>query len=274
MEGRGCGTPRLPTCTPLKTGAAPLSLSGIMDKYQEQPHLLDPHLADVQRVLDMFMHQNLKDHETWETRYVLLLWLSVTCLIPFDFSRLDGDLLTRPGQARVSTMDRILQVAQSYLVVSDKARDAAAVLVSRFVTRPDVKQKKMAGFLDWSLCTLANSSFQTIEGVIAMDGTLQALTLPHSDSLTSAAVTHVVPHGRHVQQQQQNCMKARCLDGCRLPDSNQTLLRKLGVKLAQRLGLTFLKPRLAKWRLVDRAVTRSPSLVSFQEWASSVGSPT
>lgn len=33
----------------------------------------------------------------------------------------------------------------------------------------------MAGFLDWSLCTLARSSFQTMEGVIAMDGTLQAL---------------------------------------------------------------------------------------------------
>lgn len=45
----------------------------------------------------------------------------------------------------------------------------------RFVTRPDVKQKKMASFLDWSLCTLACSSFQTIEGVIAMDGMLQAL---------------------------------------------------------------------------------------------------
>lgn len=45
----------------------------------------------------------------------------------------------------------------------------------RFVTRPDVKQKKMAGFLDWSLHTLARSSFQTIEGVIAMDGMLQAL---------------------------------------------------------------------------------------------------
>lgn len=45
----------------------------------------------------------------------------------------------------------------------------------RFVTRPDVQQKKMAGFLDKSLCTLSRSSFQTIEGVIAMDGTLQAL---------------------------------------------------------------------------------------------------
>lgn len=40
----------------------------------------------------------------------------------------------------------------------------------------------------------------------------------------------------------------RCLDGCRLPESNQTLLRKLGVKLVQRLGLTFLRPRVAKWR--------------------------
>lgn len=44
----------------------------------------------------------------------------------------------------------------------------------RFITRPDVKQK-MADFLDWSLCTLARSSFQTIEGVITMDGMLQAL---------------------------------------------------------------------------------------------------
>lgn len=45
----------------------------------------------------------------------------------------------------------------------------------------------------------------------------------------------------------------RCLDGCRIPDSNQTVLRKLGVKLVQRLGLTFLKPRVAKWRWVDLA---------------------
>ncbi|XP_021565252.1 tubulin-specific chaperone D-like, partial [Carlito syrichta] len=92
---------------------------------------LFPHeVADVEPVLDMFADQNPKDHETWETRYMLLLWLSVTCLIPFDFSRLDGNLLTQPGQTRMSIMDRILQIAESYLLVSDKARDAAAVLVS------------------------------------------------------------------------------------------------------------------------------------------------
>nr|XP_045746113.2 tubulin-specific chaperone D [Mirounga angustirostris] len=255
----------------------------IMDKYQEQPHLLDPHLewmmnllldivqdktsptdlihlafkflyiitkvrgyktflrlfphevSDVQPVLDMFTNQNPRDHETWETRYMLLLWLSVTCLIPFDFSRLDGNLLTQPGQMRMSVMDRILQIAEAYLVVSDKARDAAAVLVSKFVTRPDVKQKKMAGFLDWSLHTLARSSFQTIEGVIAMDGMLQSLA-------------QIFKHGKREDCLPYASTVLECLEGCRLPDSNQTLLRKLGVKLVQRLGLTFLKPRVAKWR--------------------------
>ncbi|KAM8945027.1 tubulin-specific chaperone D isoform 1-T1 [Lycaon pictus] len=255
----------------------------IMDKYQEQPHLLDPQLewmmnllldivqdktspadlihlafkflyiitkvrgyktflrlfphevANVQPVLDMFTNQNPRDHETWETRYMLLLWLSVTCLIPFDFSRLDGNLLTQPGQTRMSIMDRILQIAEAYLVVSDKARDAAAVLVSKFVTRPDVKQKKMAGFLDWSLHTLARSSFQTIEGVIAMDGTLQALA-------------QIFKHGKREDCLPYAATVLKCLEGCNLPYSNQTLLRKLGVKLVQRLGLTFLKPRVAKWR--------------------------
>ncbi|KAL8163095.1 UNVERIFIED_CONTAM: hypothetical protein K2H54_008023 [Gekko kuhli] len=39
-----------------------------------------------------------------------------------------------------------------------------------------------------------------------------------------------------------------CFDNLKLSESNQTLLRKLGVKLVQRLGLTFLKPKVAKWR--------------------------
>lgn len=105
----------------------------------------------------------------------------------------------------------------------------------RFITRPDVKQRKMASFLDWSLCTLAHSSFQTIDGVITMDGMLQALA-------------QIFKHGKR-----EDCLPyantvLQCLDGCRLPESSHTLLRKLGVKLVQRLGLTFLKPKVATWR--------------------------
>uniref|UniRef100_A0A6I8NS93 Tubulin-specific chaperone D n=1 Tax=Ornithorhynchus anatinus TaxID=9258 RepID=A0A6I8NS93_ORNAN len=227
-----------------------------MDKYQEQPHLLDPHLewmmnllleivrdrasppvlvhlafkflyiitkvrgykiflrlfphevTDVQPVLDMLASQNPRDYKTWETRYMLLLWLSVTCLIPFDFSRLDGNLSSEEGQTRMSIMDRILHVAE----------------------------KKMADFLDWTLSTLSKTSFQTMEGTIIMDGMLQAL------------VSTFLNFKNHVLHLTTTSVVLTCLDNCRLSESNHTLLRKLGVKLVQRLGLTFLKPKVAMWR--------------------------
>ena len=40
---------------------------------------------------------------------------------------------------------------QLYLDVSDKTRDAAAYMLSRFMTRPDVKQQRLPEFLDWSI---------------------------------------------------------------------------------------------------------------------------
>lgn len=50
--------------------------------------------------------------QTWETRYMLLLWLSMICLIPFDLARFDGNLVSVEGQARQPTMDRILEIAK------------------------------------------------------------------------------------------------------------------------------------------------------------------
>ncbi|NXU83729.1 TBCD protein, partial [Xiphorhynchus elegans] len=256
---------------------------GIMDKYQEQPHLLDHHLEgmmnslldivrdkgsppplvhlafkflyiitkvrgykrflplfphevrDLQPVLDMLGEQNPRDSETWETRYMLLLWLSMICLIPFDLARFDGDLVSEEGKAQQPTMDRILETAKCYLVVSDKARDAAAVLVSKFIVRPDVRQSRMADFLDWVLSMLSKSSFQTMEGTVIVNGMLQALA-------------QLFKHGKREDCLPYAVTVLECLDKCRLSQSNQMVLRKLGMKLVQRLGLTFVKPKVAKWR--------------------------
>ncbi|KAG9337874.1 hypothetical protein JZ751_027526 [Albula glossodonta] len=223
----------------------------VMDRYQEQPHLLDPHLEwmlnmlleqirneqspPLLPVLDLLTRQDPKDHETWETRYMLLLWLSMTCLIPFDLSRLDGHLTSEPGLAREPIMDRILAVAKSYLTVSDKSRDAASMLVSKFVTRPDVKLKRLGDFLDWSLTAMSQASDLTMEGTVVLDGVLQSLA-------------QLFKHGKREDFLQYAPTVLQYLDKRRLSESNQAMLRKLGVKLVQRLGLTFLKPRLAKWR--------------------------
>ncbi|XP_037666539.1 tubulin-specific chaperone D isoform X2 [Choloepus didactylus] len=105
----------------------------------------------------------------------------------------------------------------------------------KLITRPDVKEKKLAGFLDRVLGALACSSLQTLEGVVVMDGMLQALA-------------QIFKHGKREDCLPYAARVLECLDNCRLSESNQTLLRKLGVKLVQRLGLTFLKPKVAKWR--------------------------
>uniref|UniRef100_A0A8D0CXB9 Tubulin-specific chaperone D n=1 Tax=Sander lucioperca TaxID=283035 RepID=A0A8D0CXB9_SANLU len=255
----------------------------IMNRYQEQPHLLDPHLewmlnmilefvrseksppslvhlsfkflyiickvrgykifmqlfphevADVQPVLDLLSRQDPKDSETWETRYMLLLWLSMTCLIPFDLYRLDGHLESDGGKAREPTMDRILAIAKSYLLVCDSPRDAASVLVSKFMTRPDVKQKRLGDFLDWSLTTISQTSDQSVRDIMVLDGALQSLA-------------KLFKHGKRDDLLQYAPTILQCLEQKNLSESSQAMLRKLGVKLIQRLGLTFLKPRLATWR--------------------------
>ncbi|KAM9346639.1 tubulin-specific chaperone D [Symphorus nematophorus] len=255
----------------------------ILNRYQEQPHLLDPHLewmvnvildfvrseksppslvhlgfkflyiickvrgykvfmqlfphevADLQPVLDLLFRQDPKDSETWETRYMLLLWLSMTCLIPFDLYRLDGHLESDSGKSREPTMDRILAIAKSYLLVSDSPRDAASVLVSKFMTRPDVKQKRLGDFLDWSLTTISQTSDQSTRDIMVLDGALQSLA-------------KLFKHGKRDDLLQYAPTILQCLEQKHLSESSQAMLRKLDVKLTQRLGLTFLKPRLAAWR--------------------------
>ncbi|XP_017280923.1 tubulin-specific chaperone D [Kryptolebias marmoratus] len=255
----------------------------IMNKYQEQPHLLDPHLewmmkmlldlvrnessppslvhlsfkflsivckvrgykifmqlfphevSDVQPVLELMSRQDPNDLQTWQTRYMLLLWLSVTCLIPFDLSRLDGHLESDGAKTREPTMYRILNIAKSYLLVSDSPRSAASVLVSKFMTRPDVKQRCLGDFLDWSLTTISQTSGYSVRDVMVLDGALQALA-------------KLFKHGKRDDLLQYAPTVLQCLEQKHLSESSEAKLRKLSVKLIQRLGLTFLKPRLAAWR--------------------------
>uniref|UniRef100_A0A669D283 Tubulin-specific chaperone D n=1 Tax=Oreochromis niloticus TaxID=8128 RepID=A0A669D283_ORENI len=278
----------------------------IMNRYQEQPHLLDPHLewmlnmildfirseksppslvhlcfkflyiickvrgykifmqlfphevADVQPVLDLMSRQDPSDSETWETRYMLLLWLSMTCLIPFDLSRLDGHLESDGGKAREPIMDRILAIAKSYLVVSDSARNAASVLVSKFMTRPDVKQKRLGDFLDWNLATISQTNDHSLRNIVVLDGALQSLA-------------KLFKHGKRDDLLPYAPAVLQCLEKKHLSESSEAMLRKLGVKLTQRLGLTFLKPRLAAWRYQRGSRSLAANLSMSQSAAASTG---
>lgn len=52
---------------------------------------LMPHeVADLEPAVQALCCQDSSDHASWETRYVLLLWLSILALVPFDLASIDS----------------------------------------------------------------------------------------------------------------------------------------------------------------------------------------
>ncbi len=56
-----------------------------------------------------------------------------------------------------SLIDAMIEEAKTDLHVSGKTRDAAAELLSRLLTRPDMESKFLKGFLEWATQSLAVS---------------------------------------------------------------------------------------------------------------------
>ena len=63
---------------------------------------------------------------------MLLLWLSILVMIPFDLCRMDGSQVTTPTSGKsLKIVDRIFDIGKVYIGVQDKCRDAAALLMAR-----------------------------------------------------------------------------------------------------------------------------------------------
>ncbi|XP_073943148.1 tubulin folding cofactor D [Choristoneura fumiferana] len=257
-------------------------LYGILKQYYEQPHLLDPHLdkilakflslikdkesplelkhatfnymyqiirvrgykvvvrhlphevSDLLTVLALLEAEDPQNKETWRSRFVLLLWLSIVVIIPFHMSRLDGFAPGQPDAGtlkKLTVMERIFNICKTYAMNKDSSAEASAYLASKFLVRSDVKELYMGAFFDWA-CEL-HSNLQEEETI-------------HYGVL--AAVAAVLKHGKRDDLLP---FASKLLDWVTKQNYQQhkaMLVRKYGVKIVQRVGLTFLRPRVASWR--------------------------
>jgi hypothetical protein len=108
-----------------------------------------PHaVADLEPALSFLQKQSSTDFETWQTRYSLLLWLSMIVLIPFDLATVDSN------SDSTSIVAKLVSVAQQYLSDAGPTRDMAAVLLSRLFSRTDLQDKSkevnIGAFIDWA----------------------------------------------------------------------------------------------------------------------------
>jgi len=93
--------------------------------------------------------------QPWESNYVMLIWLSLILLMPFDLKILDSDIskhflksdLTKESSGIVKV---IISICQKFLDSSTRTTSAASVCLGRLFTRSDVKKMNtIVEYIDW-----------------------------------------------------------------------------------------------------------------------------
>ncbi|PHZ15957.1 ARM repeat-containing protein [Rhizopus microsporus ATCC 52813] len=260
-------------------------LGDVLDLYQEQPHLLDPFLESfIQPVMQTlrenidswlqengankgvpedtirlfrflylltktrgyktivkFMPHEVTDLEpvfeflckqditgsSWELRYICFIWLSLICMIPFDLKRIDS-----ASQSQDSLVIKMLDLCKRYIKSTGKERDGASFLIARLLSRQDLCDDHLIPFIEWAKDKLTNTT-----DVFEVAGILQSLCIVYQlsprQTLLPTLDEHVMP-----------LLTMPIFDTY----ANNSLIRKLRTKLTQRVGLAYLRPKVAAWR--------------------------
>ncbi|KAJ1968500.1 hypothetical protein IWQ62_001210 [Dispira parvispora] len=166
----------------------------------------------------------------WMSRYVLLLWLSLLCMVPFDLESIDSGYGTYDYQ--MSLPELMLSLGKQCLSSTTRVGDGAALFLSRLVTRQDCADRYLIPYVQW-----ACNQISTLEDVFLTNGILLSLAYIYKHGErhhTHSTVAYVVPVLTDLYQHPTVQTKA--------------LTRKLVTKLIQRVGLCCLRPQAAPWR--------------------------
>lgn len=197
---------------------------------------------------------------------MLLLWLSILVRVPFDLRTVDSSLsdLTPTAEAAMADdgddvahsplIDSIISTCKGYLSDPGAVRDAAAVCLSRLLTRPDMDTVYLRRFMAWARDQLNfddDANVFLVRAFVACWLAPPFVTWP--DLLpqltgTFTTLTHIAKHGHRTVLRE--CLpivfgRVVAVSGA---SNASPLVRKLTVKLAQRVGLTYLPPRIVAWR--------------------------
>ncbi|XP_024023111.1 tubulin-folding cofactor D isoform X2 [Morus notabilis] len=177
-----------------------------------------------------------------EAKCVILLWLSILVLVPFDISTVDTSIASNTGLGEHEPAPLVLKIigfSKDYLSSAGPMRPIAALLLSKLLTRPDMP-KAFSSFVDWtheilsSVTEDATNHFQFLGAVDA----LVAIFKGGGRKL----LVDVVP-----KVWDDTSLLTKSSNAALSP-----LLRKYLMKLTQRIGFTCLPHRLPSWRYVSK----------------------
>lgn len=166
---------------------------------------------------------------------MLTLWLSIIVLVPFDLQTIDSK---KEGDSYEILVKRIINISFDQVQSQTKLREFSSVLIGKILTRPDViKGGHTAEYLT-KVANIFTESKEASAEIGRVSGILQTMVeifkIGHRDDLISMVDILFAPV---VEAPITNKFMTK-----------STIIRKNRVKLAQRIGCIFLKPKVTKWR--------------------------
>ncbi|KAJ4829972.1 hypothetical protein Tsubulata_925447 [Turnera subulata] len=179
-----------------------------------------------------------------EAKCVVLLWLSILVLVPFDISSVDSTIVDGDGgggnkNQLAPLVMRILEFSKDYLSSAGPMRTIAGLVLSRLLARPDMPLA-FSSFVEWTHEVLSSGKDDTLSHFRLL-GAVEALAAIFKSGRREALMDVVPVVWGDVLLLSKSGSAAR-----------SPLLRKHLVKLAQRIGFTCLPHRLPTWCYVGR----------------------
>jgi hypothetical protein len=199
-----------------------------------EPRYLEPILTTLENVT---LTENT-DVVDWKVPYILLLWLSHLLLTPFDLASISANSLpegSEPTRLQIHhalppVAHRIVHLGIKYLSASTKAQDAAAAMLVRLATRPDMQKLQVADALFKYAASEISSPAESSTTIYRQLGPLRFL----AGVATSADLSHLTP------VIYRTCEKLGADDGFS-PVTSNAVGKKLIVKIYRNIAILTLR---------------------------------
>eukprot|EP00986_Skeletonema_menzelii_P017354 scaffold19153_cov80-Skeletonema_menzelii.AAC.9 len=200
----------------------------------------------------------------WESVHSLLTWLGIISLVPFNLHSIDSSLENvtideKSDGNSITLVQSIVSTSASHLGDYGATRETAAACLACLLSRPDLQDLELEGFVEWSVQILYwfrtgqrpchSKATQLLfpvpdeaPSIFIIMGVLQTLVaLVKTGHRSNLLSTEQKLRGIEKLWEQSILVAEKKAAG-------SVVLRKLFVKLFARIGCSYLPPRVATWR--------------------------
>lgn len=93
-----------------------------------------------------YLVKSRNEQANWESKYIIMLWLTVIILVPFDLTTIDSkniEIHNERGEKVQEMVELLLETSKHYLKATTKLKEAAAIFLSKLFTRPDIQKRNL-----------------------------------------------------------------------------------------------------------------------------------